>query len=69
MRSKWSFTTTKTPLRIRTDGFDLDSYPPRETIQASAFVRAADGSKLGGMRVLMMEQAIAVRGRSLALEG
>jgi len=33
------------------------------------FVRAADGSKLGGLRVLMMEQAIAVRGRSTRLDG
>jgi hypothetical protein len=33
------------------------------------FLRAEDGTKLGGMRVLVMEQAITVRGRSTRQDG
>ena len=33
------------------------------------FVIAEDGTKLGGMRMLVMEQAISVRGRSTRLDG
>jgi hypothetical protein len=35
----------------------------------SDFVRAEDGTKVGGMRMLIMEQAISVRGRSARLDG